>query len=75
MLKYMPASFQQSQFRKAAGYRPQIRFMPLAENRGSIPVLPQKPCKKYEEKLRREAAAAAAPSETTEAETSVAQAL
>ncbi|KAG0048624.1 hypothetical protein BGZ83_006443 [Gryganskiella cystojenkinii] len=53
MLKYMPPSFQQYGFKRTAGYRPQIRFMELAVNRGSIPVLPQKPCKRYEDEKQR----------------------
>ncbi|KAG0043519.1 hypothetical protein BGZ83_011326, partial [Gryganskiella cystojenkinii] len=47
MLKYLPHSIQQKQYAKAALYRPQIMWLPLAENRGSVAPLPQIPCKRY----------------------------
>lgn len=45
--KYIPQSFLNKQFSKVARYRPQIMWLPLAENRGSVAPLPQVPCKRY----------------------------
>ena len=47
LLKYLPHSVQQKQYVKAALYRPQIMFLPLIENRGSVAPVPQKPCQRY----------------------------
>ena len=47
MLKYLPHSVQQRQWATAALYGPQIMFLPLAENRGSVTPLPQVPCQRY----------------------------
>ncbi|KAG0042590.1 hypothetical protein BGZ83_000288 [Gryganskiella cystojenkinii] len=47
MLKYLPRSVQQRQFEKGALYRPQVMFLPLVENRGSVTPLPQVPCQRY----------------------------
>jgi len=35
-------------FAKAAEYRPQASFLPLTPKKGTAPVLPQKPSKRYE---------------------------
>ncbi|KAG0369308.1 hypothetical protein BC939DRAFT_476897 [Gamsiella multidivaricata] len=50
----LPASIQRQQFLKAASYRPQACFLPLAENRGQGPVMPQKPSWRRELELHQE---------------------
>ncbi|GJJ74071.1 hypothetical protein EMPS_06429 [Entomortierella parvispora] len=49
LLKYLPHSVQQRQYEKAALYRPQIMFLPLTKNKGSVAPLPQKPCQSHED--------------------------
>ncbi|KAG0380963.1 hypothetical protein BGX24_002183 [Mortierella sp. AD032] len=43
--------FQRRNFAKTLNYRPQASFLPRVPDRGIIPVLPQKPSTRYEEKL------------------------
>ncbi|GJJ74036.1 hypothetical protein EMPS_06394 [Entomortierella parvispora] len=49
ILMNLPQSVQQRQYAKSAGYRPQVAFLPKVENRGTIPLHPQKPSKRYEQ--------------------------
>ncbi|KAF9193392.1 hypothetical protein BGZ51_003443 [Haplosporangium sp. Z 767] len=46
ILNYIPDWIQQRSLAKTFEYRPQIAFLPLVENRGTGPVLPQKPSKR-----------------------------
>ncbi|KAF9431987.1 hypothetical protein BGZ76_011446 [Entomortierella beljakovae] len=41
VFNYLPKWAVQSEFAKNLAYRPQISWLPLAENRGTLPVLPQ----------------------------------
>ena len=52
VLMNLPQWVQQAEYAKSAEYRPQIMFLPQIENRGTIPALPQKPCKRYVEECR-----------------------
>ncbi|KAG0298222.1 hypothetical protein BGZ98_000274 [Dissophora globulifera] len=45
---YLPQSVLHKDTVKAAEYRPQCTYMPLAPVRGKCPVLPQKPSKRYQ---------------------------
>ncbi|KAI1304586.1 hypothetical protein EDD11_005081 [Mortierella claussenii] len=47
MLKYVPKWFQQKNVEYEATVRPQATFLPRVENRGTLPVKPQKESKKY----------------------------
>ncbi|KAG0263815.1 hypothetical protein BG011_008015 [Mortierella polycephala] len=49
LLHYVPDTMQQWNLAKTAEYRPQITFLPLIKKRGTGPVLPQKPSKRYSE--------------------------
>ncbi|GJJ77181.1 hypothetical protein EMPS_09540 [Entomortierella parvispora] len=53
----LPKSLMTKAVVRVSSYRPQATFLPLAPNRGSGPVLPQKPSWRYEkeQKLKREA--------------------
>ncbi|KAF9980692.1 hypothetical protein BGZ75_008149 [Mortierella antarctica] len=64
VLNYMPSWLEQRNYTKQAAYRPQITWMPFAENHGSGPVLAQKPSKRYQ---KEQAQAAKAGSTTTKA--------
>ncbi|KAG9319900.1 hypothetical protein KVV02_007265 [Mortierella alpina] len=64
VLNYMPSWLEQRNYTKQAAYRPQITWMPFAENHGSGPVLAQKPSKRYQTE---QAQAAKAGSTTTKA--------
>lgn len=48
VFNWVPKSIQTKQFFKDASYRPQIMFLPQVQNRGTVPVLSQKPSKKYQ---------------------------
>jgi hypothetical protein len=41
MLNYMPNWVHQLSFNRTFEYRPQIAWLPLAENRGTVRLLPQ----------------------------------
>lgn len=43
----MPLWLQSKGYLKMCEYRPQVMYLPQAPNPGSLPVLPQKPCKRY----------------------------
>ncbi|KAF9926177.1 hypothetical protein FBU30_004178 [Linnemannia zychae] len=62
VLAWLPKSFEKSSLTKAASYRPQASFLPQAPIRGNIPVMPQKPSKRYQEELKRHQAAKSAAS-------------
>ncbi|KAF9343790.1 hypothetical protein BGX26_005197 [Mortierella sp. AD094] len=47
MLSYAPKWFQQKNVEYEASYRPQATFLPMVENRGTLPVKKQKESKKY----------------------------
>ncbi|KAG0248799.1 hypothetical protein BG011_009910 [Mortierella polycephala] len=49
--QYVPKYFQQKNLEYTASYRPQASFIPRIENRGSLPVQPQKESKKYKAAL------------------------
>ncbi|GJJ77179.1 hypothetical protein EMPS_09538 [Entomortierella parvispora] len=49
---WLPKSLMNRTVIKDASYRPQVTFLPLAPVRGSGPVLPQKPSRRYEEEQR-----------------------
>ncbi|KAF9208690.1 hypothetical protein BGZ59_010490 [Podila verticillata] len=49
IFNYLPRSIHSRNAIKDNTYRPQINFLPLCPNRGTGPVLPQKPSKKYSE--------------------------
>ncbi|KAK3832359.1 MAG: hypothetical protein J3R72DRAFT_454209 [Linnemannia gamsii] len=53
VLAWLPKSFEKNNLTKAGSYRPQASFLPQAPVRGTVPVLPQKPSKRYQEELRR----------------------
>lgn len=53
VLAWLPKSFEKSNLTKAGSYRPQASFIPQAPVRGTVPVLPQKPSKRYQEELMR----------------------
>ena len=50
---WLPKSMQDKALIKDAKYRPQLTWLPLAPKRGTGPVFPQKPSKRYEEELRK----------------------
>ncbi|KAG0277992.1 hypothetical protein BGZ95_004930 [Linnemannia exigua] len=47
VLGYASEFFQRRNYAKSLNYRPQATFLPLVPDRGTIPVLPQKPSKRY----------------------------
>ncbi|KAG0219011.1 hypothetical protein BGX33_005052 [Mortierella sp. NVP41] len=49
ILGWMPKSYERYTLTKAIAYRPQATFLPRTETRGTYPVLPQKPSRRYEE--------------------------
>ncbi|KAF9170439.1 hypothetical protein BGX20_008958 [Mortierella sp. AD010] len=53
---WMPMSFEERNFFKLAGYRPQVAFLPFVENKTNLKILPQKKSKRYaeEQKLNQE---------------------
>ncbi|KAG0044154.1 hypothetical protein BGZ83_010599, partial [Gryganskiella cystojenkinii] len=50
---WLPQSVKTKALVKDASYRPQLNFLPLAPKRGTGPVLPQKPSRRYEEEQRK----------------------
>ncbi|KAF9584215.1 hypothetical protein BGW38_007208 [Lunasporangiospora selenospora] len=48
MLNYIPKSLMMRDAIKGAAYRPQVMFLPMADNPGQGSVLPQKPSKRYQ---------------------------
>ncbi|KAF9287647.1 hypothetical protein BGZ68_001506 [Mortierella alpina] len=61
MLNYMPKSLQSMCYSKMSAYRPQIAWLPQTKARGTGPVLPQKPSRRYTEEQARASAALATP--------------
>ena len=53
VLSWLPKSFEKSTMTKSGSYRPQASFLPQVPVRGTVPVLPQKPSKRYQEELKR----------------------
>ncbi|KAG0033344.1 hypothetical protein BGZ81_008678 [Podila clonocystis] len=51
IFNWIPKSIQTEQFLKDTTYRPQVMFLPNIENRGTVVLEPQRPCKKYVQKL------------------------
>ncbi|ORZ20111.1 hypothetical protein BCR41DRAFT_369775 [Lobosporangium transversale] len=51
VFRLLPQSILHKNTIKDGAYRPQCMFLPLAPNRGTSPVLPQKPSKRYQEGL------------------------
>jgi hypothetical protein len=51
VLSHASKYFQRRNYAKTLNYRPQASFLPRVPDRGIIPVLPQKPSKRHEEKL------------------------
>ncbi|KAI1314308.1 hypothetical protein EDD11_002292 [Mortierella claussenii] len=47
VFNYLPKSFQTTNIVKDSAYRPQVAFLPLIKSRGTCPVLPQAPSKRY----------------------------
>ncbi|KAG0068302.1 hypothetical protein BGZ89_004965 [Linnemannia elongata] len=64
VLSHMSKYFQRRNYAKTLNYRPQASFLPRVPDRGIIPVLPQKPSKRYEERLLAERLAANSVSKT-----------
>ncbi|KAG0210025.1 hypothetical protein BGX33_005167 [Mortierella sp. NVP41] len=52
VLSHASKYFQRRNYAKTLNYRPQATFLERVPDRGIIPVLPQKPSKRYEEKLQ-----------------------
>ncbi|KAF9364099.1 hypothetical protein BGX34_002511 [Mortierella sp. NVP85] len=48
-LNWLPSSMRQRMFDDHAAYRPQVSFMPKAENRGTASVVPMKPTRRWTE--------------------------
>ncbi|KAF9897616.1 hypothetical protein BX616_005270, partial [Lobosporangium transversale] len=48
VLNYMPRSFRVTTTSRSLKYRPQVAFLPQIPKRGTCPVLPQKPSKRYQ---------------------------
>ncbi|KAG0249950.1 hypothetical protein BG011_008786 [Mortierella polycephala] len=48
---WVPKSVQTAKLMADVAYRPQCNFLPRAENRGTVQVLPQKPSKRYQAEL------------------------
>ncbi|KAF9571182.1 hypothetical protein EC968_000870 [Mortierella alpina] len=51
LLNYVPKWFKEKNLEYAATYRPQATFLPMVENRGTLPVKAQKKSKKYAQLL------------------------
>ncbi|KAI1316803.1 hypothetical protein EDD11_009469 [Mortierella claussenii] len=49
IFNWVPKSIQTQQFLKDASYRPQCTYLPLVQNRGTVPVMEQRSSKKYAE--------------------------
>ncbi|KAI1288304.1 hypothetical protein EDD11_010013, partial [Mortierella claussenii] len=49
IFNYTPYWIQRRALMRVAGYRPQVAWLPLAENRGYTPVLPQEGRRKFDE--------------------------
>ncbi|KAG9319873.1 hypothetical protein KVV02_005923 [Mortierella alpina] len=47
LLNYVPKWFKEKNLEYTASYRPQATFLPMVENRGTLPVKAQKKSKKY----------------------------
>ncbi|KAG0078945.1 hypothetical protein BGZ93_005582 [Podila epicladia] len=47
IFNWIPKSIQTELFLKDTTYRPQVMFLPNIENRGTVVLEPQQPCKKY----------------------------
>ncbi|KAG0341045.1 hypothetical protein BG000_010394 [Podila horticola] len=47
VFNYLPKSFLLNGMIKDGAYRPQVMFLPRVPDRGRVPSLPQKPCKRY----------------------------
>ncbi|KAF9285413.1 hypothetical protein BGZ74_001497 [Mortierella antarctica] len=56
IFNWIPKSIQTEQFLKDTTYRPQVMFLPNIENRGTVVLEPQQPCKKYIQKQSEEQA-------------------
>lgn len=50
VFNYFPKSFLLNGMIKDGAYRPQVMFLPRVPDRGRIPSLPHKPCKRYIER-------------------------
>ncbi|CAO3567027.1 unnamed protein product [Mortierella alpina] len=61
MLNYMPKRIQSMSFAKTSAYRPQIAWLPQVKARGTGPVLPQKPSRRYAKEQESALATGAAP--------------
>ncbi|KAF9279827.1 hypothetical protein BGZ68_007665 [Mortierella alpina] len=59
VFNYMPKSVQMKNVSKGTAYRPQASFLPLVPKRGTCPVMPQKPSKRYLEEQEKAKAATA----------------
>ncbi|KAF9104171.1 hypothetical protein BGX29_002265 [Mortierella sp. GBA35] len=57
VFNWLPKSMQRKQVIKDSAYRPQANFMPQVPKRGTAPVDPQRPSKRYQEEQRKAAAA------------------
>ncbi|KAG0051526.1 hypothetical protein BGZ83_003606 [Gryganskiella cystojenkinii] len=49
---WVPQSIKNRVVIKGTSFRPQLAYLPLAEKRGTIKVLPQRPSKRYQEELK-----------------------
>ncbi|KAF9948642.1 hypothetical protein BGZ70_002138 [Mortierella alpina] len=58
MFNYMPAFLRVRHYAKAASYQPQASFLPTIPPRGTGPVEPQMPSKRYAEELKQKEAGA-----------------
>jgi hypothetical protein len=58
VLKFLPQWVFSRSFVKSAAYRPQVTFLPMVPDKGTVASLPQKPSKRYQaEQAERQAAA------------------
>ncbi|KAF9981361.1 hypothetical protein BGZ65_004038, partial [Modicella reniformis] len=58
ILNYMPMSVQNKSAMKDLAYRPQISFLPQVPKKGTSPVHPQKPSRRYQEEQAKKAGVA-----------------
>ncbi|KAG0320576.1 hypothetical protein BGZ97_013194 [Linnemannia gamsii] len=68
VLNFIPTSVRARQFSKAAAYRPQVAYLPMVTERGSVKALPTRPSKRvmYEEMLVRKRRVVVTPYDSTQ---------
>ncbi|KAI1297727.1 hypothetical protein EDD11_007007 [Mortierella claussenii] len=58
VMYFMPKEFEKSSLTSSAAYRPQATFLPRAQTRGTLEIVPQKPSKRYQEEQEKKQKAA-----------------